>query len=417
MSALAEPVSLRIGWPAVALDGICAVAGLAAAYWLRFSTSDALHYLNAAAAVLVVIVALQVLAGLALGLYRREGQAMWPIRLGVASLFAVAVGGFGAGWLGFDAGVSRQALGVHTALFWLFAMAWRAADGLRFRQARKRAYLEEFGDAGLVVQGEEFTAMSTGMARVVDYGHLLRNLVARDLKLKYRGSLLGFAWSMLNPLVMIGVYTVAFTFVMRLDTPRFVLYVLIGLLSWNFFATSVMTATDSIASNGSLLRSVIFPRIVLPFSAVFFTLTQFILSLAVFLPLLLLVYRVPLSPIMLLFPVFLILQVVFIAGLSLLLSTATAVFRDVRHLVEVAIGMLFWATPIVYEMKLVPEQFQFLALLSPAAPYIRAYQDLFYYGVMPDISIWLVSVAYAAGAFICGLSVFLAYEGHFSEMV
>ena len=88
-----------------------------------------------------------------------------------------------------------------------------------------------------------------------------------------------------------------------------------------------------------------------------------------------------------------------------------------RHLVEVAIGMLFWATPIVYEMKLVPEQFQFLALLSPAAPYIRAYQDLFYYGVMPDISIWLVSVAYAAGAFICGLSVFLAYEGHFSEMV
>jgi lipopolysaccharide transport system permease protein len=120
---------------------------------------------------------------------------------------------------------------------------------------------------------------------------------------------------------------------------------------------------------------------------------------------------------MLLFPVFLALQVLFITGLALGLSAATALFRDVRHLVEVGIGMLFWATPIVYEMKRVPEQFQFLALLSPSAPFIRAYQDIFYYGVAPDLSIWVVSVAYAFGAFVCGLSVFLAYEGSFSELV
>jgi ABC-type polysaccharide/polyol phosphate export permease len=129
------------------------------------------------------------------------------------------------------------------------------------------------------------------------------------------------------------------------------------------------------------------------------------------------VYRVPLTSLMLLFPVFLVLQVLFITGLALGLSAATALFRDVRHLVDVGIGMLFWATPIIYEMKRVPEQVQFLALLSPAAPFIRAYQDIFYYGTMPELTIWVVAVGYALGAFVCGLSVFLAYEGRFSELV
>ena len=74
----------------------------------------------------------------------------------------------------------------------------------------------------------------------------------------------------------------------------------------------------------------------------------------------------------------------FITGLALALATATAMFRDVRHLVDVGIGMLFWATPIVYEMTRVPEPVQFLALLMPVTPFIRAYQDIFYYGVVPD---------------------------------
>jgi ABC-type polysaccharide/polyol phosphate export permease len=89
-------------------------------------------------------------------------------------------------------------------------------------------------------------------------------------------------------------------------------------------------------------------------------------------------------PQMLLFPVFLGLQLLFITGLALGLSAATALFRDVRHLVEVGMGMLFWATPVIYEMDRVPESFRFLALLSPSASHIRAHQDIFYYGVVPD---------------------------------
>jgi lipopolysaccharide transport system permease protein len=216
---------------------------------------------------------------------------------------------------------------------------------------------------------------------------------------------------------MIGVYTLAFTYVIGIETPRFVLYVLIGVLSWNFFAGALIGSTDSVAGGGSLLRSVVFPRAVLPLAVILFHLSQFLLTLAVFLPVILLVYRVEPSARMLLFPIFLGLQVLFVTGLSLALSAATALFRDVRHLVDVAISLLFWATPIVYEMKRVPEEVQFLALLSPATSFIRAYQDIFFYGVTPDLTIWVVAVAYGCGVFVCGLSVFLAYESAFAELV
>ena len=250
-----------------------------------------------------------------------------------------------------------------------------------------------------------------------DYRHLLWNIVAKDLKLKYQRSLLGFAWSLLNPLMMIGVYTLAFTYVMKLPTPRFALFILIGLLSWNFFAGAVSSATDAVAGQGSLLRSVVFPRVVLPFSAVLFNLVQYLLSILVFLPIVLFVYGVAPTPRMLLFPVFLLLQVLFITGLTMALSTASAAFRDVKHLVDVGLSIGFWLTPIIYEPTMVPEQFREVALLAPMTSYIRAYQDIFYYGTWPDPAIWIVAAVYAGGAFVCGLSVFLAYESRMPELV
>jgi ABC-type polysaccharide/polyol phosphate export permease len=241
--------------------------------------------------------------------------------------------------------------------------------------------------------------------------------VAKDLKLKYRGSALGFLWSLVHPLVMIGVYTIAFRYVLRVTTDSYALFVLIGILAWTFFASAVIGSTGSIADGGNLIKSVVFPRIILPVSGVAFNLVQYLLSIAVLLPLMGAVYGVRPGSQMLAFPVFLFLQVLFIVGLALLLSTATAFLRDVRHLAEVAVAVLFWATPILYEHTMVPEQFRFALLLSPMASFIRAYQDIFYYLTWPDVSVWLVAVAYALGGLVCGLSVFVAYEDRFPEQV
>ena len=409
--------SIRIRWPAIALDLSGAALLMLVAYALRFIGEDFVRFLRAGAPALLVCIAAQITLADLLGLYSAATQRMWPLRLIAAMVVPALLVGFLAPAAGYEVGLSRQALGAQAALAALAGVVWRALDALLVRRALARRQRAEHGHDALVVQGEELGSMVGGAFRVWDYRHLLRNLVAKDLKLKYRGSILGFAWSMLIPLLMIGVYVIAFTYVIKVDTPRFVLYVLVGLLAWNFFAGAVSGSADAIVGGGSLIRSVVFPRAVLPFAAVLFHLLQYLLALAVFLPLMLILYGIRPTSLMLLFPLFLGLQLLFVTGLALGLSTATAAFRDVRHLIDVGLGMLFWATPIIYEMKMVPEQFQFLALLSPAAPFIRAYQDIFYYGAMPEASVWVVAAAYGIGGFTCGLSVFLAYESRFSELV
>lgn len=411
-----DPSRWRIGARAALVDLALAAPAMVLAYQLRFGAADALHFMSAAAPVLVVALLLQSGLSTFLKLYRLDGQKMWPVRLGVGAIGGAALTLAGATWLGLDNGVSRQAVAIQAALLCLAGVLWRAVAGFKFRQYQAATIREQFGGQELVVQGEDVGSMAGSLGRTFDYRHLLWNIVARDLKLKYQRSLLGFAWSLLNPLIMIGVYTVAFTYVMKLSTPRFALFILIGLLSWNFFSGAVLSATDAVAGQGSLLRSVVFPRVVLPFAAVLFNLVQYLLSILVFLPVVLFVYGVAPTSQMLLFPVFLLLQVLFITGLTLALSTASAAFRDIKHLVEVGLSIGFWLTPIIYEPMMVPEQFREVALLAPVTSYIRAYQDIFYYGAWPEPAIWIVATVYAAGAFVCGLSVFLAYESSLPEL-
>lgn len=387
------------------------------AYRLRFEADEAAHFLAAGRAGLVLVVGAQLALGVAVGLYRHAGQVMWPVRLAAAAVVGIVLGTLAAFGLNLGEGLSRQALASQVALYGLGAALWRSAVGLQVRRRRRAALRAQFGHDEMVELGADVASMTGGVARAWDYRHLIFNIVSKDLKLKYQRSALGFAWSMLNPLIMIAVYAVAFTYILRVDTPKFVLYILIGLLAWNFFAGAISGASEAITGNASLLKSVVFPRLTLPFTTVLFNLIQYLLTFLVFLPVMLLVYGVEPRTHMLLFPLFLLLQVTFVTGLSLLLATVATMYRDVKHLIEVGLGIFFWATPIIYEATRVPEQFRQLALLSPTASYIRAYQDIFYYGVMPDVSIWLVAVVYAAGTFVCGLSVFLAYEDRFTEFV
>jgi lipopolysaccharide transport system permease protein len=249
------------------------------------------------------------------------------------------------------------------------------------------------------------------------YRHLLRNLVLKDLKLKYRGSVIGFAWSLANPLLMVGIYTFAFKRIMRVPTERFVFYLILGLLAWTYFASSLAMSTGAIADNGGLVKSVRFPRAILPTATVLFNLAQYILTVIVFLPLMLVLYGIPLAPPMLLFPVFVVLQTLFTIGLALALATGTVFFRDVRHLLDVAISLLFWTTPIVYQLTGVSDRMAHLILLSPMTAFVTAYHDIFYDGVWPSPAIWTISILYTVIALTVGLWMVVRYEDHFAERI
>jgi ABC-type polysaccharide/polyol phosphate export permease len=268
---------------------------------------------------------------------------------------------------------------------------------------------------------EDRAAERPGLARTLRglarYRHLLRNLVVKDLKLKYRGSIFGFIWSLANPLLMIAVYTVAFTYILRLRTPAFVFYLMLGILAWTFFANAIAMSAGAIVDNGGLVRSVWFPRAILPIATVLFNFAQYLLTAVVFLPVMLVIYRVAPAAPMLAFPVFLLLQLALTIGLALIIAVGTAFFRDVRHFVDVALAILFWLTPVVYETTQVPERLRRAILLAPLSPYITAYHDVFYYGRWPAAEVWILAAGYAALALFAGLWLITRVEDRLTEQV
>ena len=268
----------------------------------------------------------------------------------------------------------------------------------------------------MIDRGEPLDSLATTLAGVVRYRTLLSKLVLKDLKLKYRGSVLGFLWSLINPLVMITVYFFAFRYFMGNRTEGFVFLVLLGILAWTFFSTAAMMSTGAIADNGSLLKSVFFPRAILPIATVLFNFAQYLLMAAVFLPLMLIVFRITPAAPMLAYPVFLVLQVVFTIGVALILATGTTFFRDIRHLLEVALAVMFWTTPIVYEMSQVPARVQPFILASPMSPFVVAYKDVFFYRQWPSPAVWTFAIAYAIIAFAAGVALLLKFEDRFAEL-
>jgi ABC-2 type transport system permease protein len=277
--------------------------------------------------------------------------------------------------------------------------------------------MAERAAADFVDRARNPDSLRTTVAGLYRYRQLLRSLVTKDLKLKYRGSVLGFLWSLGNPLMLIVVYTLAFKYILRIGDDRFVLLLLIGILAWTFFTNSIAMATGSIVDNASLVKSVFFPRAILPTASVLFNLAQYVLTLVVFLPLMLALFRVGPAPPMLLFPVFLLLQVAFTIGLALLVGTGTAFYRDVRHFVEVALLLLFWMTPIVYRMDQVPDRLRPIVFASPMSPFVIAYQRLFYDVRWPEPSLWIACLVYAVGALAIGSAVFLSMEDRLVEQV
>lgn len=271
--------------------------------------------------------------------------------------------------------------------------------------------------AGMIDAAAVRPTVGRTVAGLAHYRHLLRNLVIKDLKLKYRGSVLGFVWSLANPLLMIGVYTIAFTYILGIRTPGFVFYLMLGMLAWTFFANAIVMGTGAIADNGGLVRSVWFPRAILPIATVLFNLAQYVLTALVFLPVLMTIYGVrPAAP-MAAYPLVLLLQTAFTIGVALLLAVGTAFFRDVRHFVEVSLPVIFWATPVVYETSRLPDRVRDVIALTPLSPYVVAYHDLFFYRRWPDVQTWALATTYAAVALGAGLWLVTRVEDRLTEQV
>jgi ABC-type polysaccharide/polyol phosphate export permease len=232
------------------------------------------------------------------------------------------------------------------------------------------------------------------------FRNLIRNLVSRNLRVRYKNSVLGILWSWLNPLFMMVIYTVVFIFMRNpgdgiVPSRDFPVFVLCGLLPWNFFSGSVLQSIGSVAENSSLVKKVYFPREILPLSVVLSGLVNFGISLMILIPMLL-IFRIRLTPWVLLLPVVTAIQVCLILGLALALSAVNVFYRDTRIIMDVAMMAWFFLTPVIYPIDILPRSREILGftidihrwtrILNPMASLVAAYRDILYFGrlVGPD---------------------------------
>ena len=182
---------------------------------------------------------------------------------------------------------------------------------------------------------------------------LLTELVRKDLKVKYKNSALGFIWSLANPLLYLAVFTLVFGVFLKNNVPWFAVLFMSGFLIWSFFNSATLDATGAVVGNANLVRKVRFPRVVLPLASVGFAGVHLALQLLVFLLFLIPFYPDAFGPQLLLLVPALAVTVIFTVAMSLLASSLNVRYRDVQHLLEVALLAWFWLTPIVYPVTLV----------------------------------------------------------------
>ena len=253
------------------------------------------------------------------------------------------------------------------------------------------------------------------MSALFAYRELIRNLVTKDLKLKYRDSVLGFLWSLANPLLLILVYSFVFGHILRGGPANFAYFLMVGILPWNFFAQSLMMSTGSILDNGSLIRKVALPMEVFPLTTVLFNLAQFLLALVIFFPMAWLFFKVPVAWSWLNFFPILVLQILFTLGLSFIISTATVFYRDVRHFTEIFLMLVFWLTPIIYDAQLAPAILKRVLYMNPFSYFILGYQDALYRNVFSSVEQWLAIVSLAVFSIASGYALFAACKARFPE--
>ncbi|MFN7978586.1 MAG: ABC transporter permease [Vicinamibacterales bacterium] len=254
------------------------------------------------------------------------------------------------------------------------------------------------------------------------YRGLIQTLVVRDLKARYRGSVLGFFWSFINPLLLMAVYTFVFTVIMPgthpADIQPYGLFFFCGILPWTWFSSSLTESSNVLISGGNLIKKVLFPAEVLPIVSVLANLAHFLLGLPI-LAVLLVYYQRPLDPLELLwFPVIVLVQFLFTTGIALLLAALTVHFRDIKDILSNMLTLWFFSTPIIYSMQMAPEAYRKVLNLNPMTHLAISYQEVLFHVGPHGHWKWLLAMgAVSTAVFLAGYFIFDRLRDSFAEEV
>jgi len=248
------------------------------------------------------------------------------------------------------------------------------------------------------------------------YKELLKLLVIRDVKLKYKRSFLGLLWSLLNPLLMMVIISIVFSSLFRFDIVNFPAYLITGTIMFTFFSEATNMSMVSIIGNGSLIRKVYIPKYIFPLSKILSSFINLLFSLLAMI-LVLIFTKVKLTWILCLIPLPLIYFLIFTIGVGLILSTYAVFFRDLIHLYGVVLLALNYLTPIFYPENIIPIKYQFLLKVNPLYYFIKLFRDVVLYGKLPSLQLNMICLAISLLALFIGTIVFYRKQDHFIHSI
>ena len=262
--------------------------------------------------------------------------------------------------------------------------------------------------------------MFHNLARLVRYRGLIQSLVARELKARYRGSVLGFFWSFINPLLLLTIYTLVFKYVMpgsHIGAEPYAVFMFCGILPWTWFSSSLAESSNMLIAGGNLIKKVLFPAEILPIVSVLANMVHFFLGMGI-LAVFLAYYRLPPTLSLLWLPVVVLVQLVLTLGFALILSALTVHFRDIRDILANLLTFWFFATPIIYPWFQAPPIAKRLLNLNPFTHLAVSYQEiLFFRGDFGHLRWLLVLGAISIVFFLFGYFVFDRLRDTFAEEV
>lgn len=254
--------------------------------------------------------------------------------------------------------------------------------------------------------------MSADWKIIRKYFPLLQQLVLRDIKIKYRRSFLGYLWSLMNPLLMMCILTMIFSYVFRFDIPNYPLYLITGQIVFGFFSESTTVAMSAVLNNAGLLKKVYLPKVVFPLASVISSFINMLFSLAAIF-IVMAATDVSLQWTLLLLPLGLAILFIFSLGVGLALSALSVYFRDMFYLYGVLTTAWSFATPIFYPVNIIPQELRYILYYNPLYYFLDFFRKIILYDTVPDRSDILLCGAISFISLTAGISIFRKLQDKF----
>ena len=253
------------------------------------------------------------------------------------------------------------------------------------------------------------------LKEIYEYRLMIRSLVKRDLRGKYKGSVLGFMWTFVNPLLQLLVYNMVFSIIMKAGVEKFYLYLFVGLIPWLFFSAAITGGSTCIIAQKDLIKKIRFPREIIPIS---FVTSQFVNMILSFIVVILVSVISGVRPTiggLLCLPVIMLVEYLMALGIALISSSLTVYFRDLEHILAIIAMAWLYATPICYPEEMVPAEYLPIYRLNPVTPIVNAYRDVLYWGRTPDLRTLLLAVLIGLVTVVLGILIFGRLQRRFAE--